>query len=69
MWVITIQANQIMIEHYQEVVHVTSSEIRLRMSEYMLLIKGIQLHVVALSKYEILVEGKMEGLSFLYEVS
>lgn len=64
---ITIHANQIMIEHYQEVIHVTSDEIRLRMNDYCLSIKGIQLHVLALSKYEILVEGKMEGIFFFYE--
>lgn len=64
---ITIHANRIMIEHYQEVIHVTSSEIRLRMNDYCISIKGVQLHVLALSKYEVLVEGKMEGLLFLYE--
>lgn len=64
---ITIHANQIMIEHYQEVVHVTSSEVRLRMREYALSITGSNLRILALSKYEILVEGSMEGIKFLYE--
>lgn len=64
---ISIDLNQMMIEHYKEVIHVTSSEIKIRMKANDIIIKGINLHIAALSKYEIYIEGTLEGILFQYE--
>lgn len=64
---ITIDNRQIMIEHYKDVVHVASDEVKLKMKEHTICIQGKHLHVLALSKYEILIEGELEGVKFQYE--
>lgn len=64
MCVITIQKNQIMVEQYEEVVHVTAKDIKLRMKHQQLQIIGEDLKVLALSKDEMLIEGTFEGLLF-----
>lgn len=64
---ITIVKNQIMIEQYEEVLQVTSNEIKLRLPKRFLSIHGEELKVLALSQDEVLVEGKLEGLMFQYE--
>lgn len=64
---ITINANQMMVECYREVIHVSDVEVRLRMQEYSLQIHGKQLKILALSKDEVLLEGRLEGVQFLYE--
>lgn len=61
---ITIAKNQMMIEQYEEVLHVTSQEIRLRLQDRQLMITGVNLKVCALSQDEILIEGTIEGLMF-----
>lgn len=67
MCMITIQKNQMMIEQYEEVIHVTIKEIRLRLKDSILTITGDHLQVLALSKDECLLEGTIEGLLFSYE--
>lgn len=62
--VITIVKNQMMIEQYQEVLHVTSNAITLRLKDRMLSIDGEELKVLALTKDEILIEGLWKGLTF-----
>lgn len=61
---ITINANQIMIEQYDEVLHVSADAIRVRTKLQEIEIKGMELHILALSKYEVLIEGKLEGMIF-----
>lgn len=65
--VITIQNKQMMIEHYQRVIHVTSDEIKLDLKEHPLVIYGKNLQILALSKDEVLIEGQIEGLLFQHE--
>lgn len=62
--VITIVKNQMMIEQYQEVLHVTSNAITLRLKDRMLSIDGEELKVLAMTKDEILIEGLWKGLTF-----
>lgn len=64
---ITIDKQQIMIEHYKDILHVASSEIKLLMKDCILIIQGEDLKVIALGKYEVLVTGKLKGLIFQYE--
>lgn len=64
---ITINGMQIMIEHFIEIIHVTASEVQIQMKSYTLALTGVDLHVLALSKDEILVAGTLEGVKFLYE--
>lgn len=64
---ITIDNQQVMIEHYKDILHVTSTEIKLLMSDKTLVIQGDELKVLALSKYEVLVKGKLKGVVFQYE--
>ncbi|MCI8271767.1 MAG: hypothetical protein HFG16_05585 [Erysipelotrichaceae bacterium] len=64
---ITIDNQQIMVEHYKDVIHVASDEIHLRMKDRILMIRGKKLQVCALSRYEILIEGKLESVMFGYE--
>ncbi len=61
---ITIAKNQMMIEHYQEVLHVTSKAITLRLKHQTLNIEGEELKVLALTKDEILIEGQWKGMQF-----
>ena len=60
--VITIHNNQLMIEKYRSVIHVTSDKIELDLKEKRLMIQGRQLQILELSKEEVLIEGKIEGL-------
>lgn len=64
---ITIDNRQVMVEHYTALLHVAADEIRLQMKQKILIIKGNQLSVLALSKYEIIIEGNLEGVIFEYE--
>lgn len=64
---ITIDNRQIMIEHFKDVIHVASDEIKLNMKDNIMIIKGKRLCVLALSKHEILIEGDLEGVVFQNE--
>lgn len=64
---ITIHNNQLMIEQYRSVIHVTSDHIELDLKETRLKIQGSHLQILALSKDEVLIEGQVEGLLFQYE--
>lgn len=64
---ITIQRNQIMIEQYEEVLHVTANEIKLRTKDAKLTITGDHLRVLALTRDEILMEGGLKGMQFDHE--
>ncbi|MDE6476158.1 MAG: YabP/YqfC family sporulation protein [Erysipelotrichaceae bacterium] len=65
--VISLDEKQVMIEHYQGIQNVTSCEIRVQMKTCVLVVKGQHLHVAAMSKYEIWIQGKLEGVLFEYE--
>ncbi len=64
---ISVDANQVMIEHYIEIRNVTSSEIKIQMKQYRIAVRGKNLHVAAMSKYEIFIKGDLEGVIFEYE--
>lgn len=64
---ITIDTNKMMIEHYMEMLQVTPNQVALRMKQYDIHIIGEHLHIVALSKYEVLVEGKLTAVNFVYD--
>lgn len=64
---LSIDKNQVMIEHFKEITLVTSSCIKINMKSYSLMIEGKDLHVLALGKDEFLVEGTLQNLAFVYE--
>ncbi len=61
---ITIMKNQLMAEQYEELLQVTSDRICLRFCDRRMIIQGKDLKVLALTRDEILIEGKMEGMQF-----
>lgn len=64
---LSIDHNQIMVEHYKEVTLVSEDVIELFMNSYKLKIVGEHLHVVALEKNEIHLTGMIHTLTFEYE--
>lgn len=64
---LSIDKNQVMIEHYKELTHVSENRIQVTMKAYQITIDGCSLHVLALGKDEILLEGIVENLAFVYE--
>lgn len=64
---LSIDKNQVMIEHFKEITLVTSSCIKINMKSYSIAIEGKELHVLALGKDEILLEGTLQNLAFVYE--
>lgn len=64
---LSIDKNQILIEHFKDIIHVDSSTIQVAMNSYHIAIKGTDLHVLALGKEEFLIEGMLKSLAFIYE--
>ena len=64
---LSIDKNQVMIEHYRELTLVIETRIQVTMKSYRITIDGEQLHVLALGKDEILLEGSVQNLAFAYE--
>lgn len=64
---LSIENNQIMMEHYTEVVSVSSSQVQVRFKGYSLRIKGSDLKILALAASEIFMAGTLESIEFLYE--
>lgn len=64
---LSIDKNQIMVEHYRELSQVSETRIQIAMKSYGITIDGERLHVLALGKDEILLEGNVQNLSFAYE--
>lgn len=64
---LSIDKNQVMIEHFKEITLVTSSCIKINMKSYSIAIEGKELHVLALGKDEVLLEGTLQNLAFVYE--
>lgn len=64
---LSIDKNQVMIEHFKEITLVTSSCIKINMKSYSIAIEGKELQVLALGKDEILLQGTLQNLAFVYE--
>ena len=64
---LSIDKNQVMIEHYRELTLVSETRIQVTMKSYRITIDGEQLYVLALGKDEILLEGSVQNLAFAYE--
>lgn len=64
---LSIDKHQMTIEHYQEVLFVSDTNIRIKMAHMEISIKGDKLHMLALEKEELLLEGDFLELSFQYE--
>ena len=64
---LSIDKNQVMIEHYRELTLVSETRIQVTMKSYRITIDGEQLQVLALGKDEILLEGSVQNLAFAYE--
>lgn len=56
-----------MIDQYDEIMNVTSTFIQVKMRYSTVSIIGEQLHVLALGKNEILLEGTIDCVAFAYE--
>ena len=64
---LSIDKNQMTIEHYQEVLLVSETLIKIRMPQMEISIRGDKLHMLALEKEEQLLEGCFLELTFQYE--
>lgn len=64
---LSIENNKIMMEHYTELVSVTSSFVSVRFKGYQLHVKGEELKILALEATEIYMAGKLESIEFVYE--
>lgn len=64
---LSIDKNQIMVEHFKEITLVTATRIEISMKSYSIAIEGKDLHVLALGKAELLLEGSLQNLAFVYE--
>lgn len=64
---LSIENNQIMMEHYTDVVSVSSSQVQVRFKGYMLCIRGTDLKILALAASEIFMAGTLESIEFQYE--
>ncbi|MEG0330104.1 MAG: YabP/YqfC family sporulation protein [Longicatena sp.] len=64
---LSIDNKQIMIEQYQKILLLTNTKIIIKMKAYTLTINGEQLQSIALDKDDLLMEGKVLELQFVYE--
>lgn len=64
---LSIDKNQIMIEHFNRIAYVASDRIAVVMKDMTIDIIGSSLQVLALGKEEILIEGEMTELNFHHE--
>lgn len=56
-----------MVEHFNEIVKVDEVHIEILMKCYRIHIHGRKLHLLALGKAEILIEGIFENIAFAYD--
>lgn len=56
-----------MIEKFQKVLYIANDQILVQLKETLLCIKGLDLHVVALGKNELLIEGNFKEMVFDYD--
>ena len=64
---LSIEENQIVIEKYKELIQVSENKVELQMQSYGILIEGDGLHILALERQEILLQGCVQKISFAYE--
>ncbi len=64
---LSIEENQIVIEKYKELIQVNENMVELQMQSYGILIEGENLHILALERQEILLQGCVQKISFAYE--
>lgn len=63
---LSMEKNKISIVHYKEITYVSDSCIQVELEDRHLRIDGKNLHLIALEKEELLLEGCIEGLVFRY---
>lgn len=61
---LSIEQNQMMIEHYKQVIFVSKERILIQMKDNVLCIQGVDLYVATLAKEELLVIGTFKELVF-----
>lgn len=64
---LSVHKNQVMIEHYKELLQVSDTYIQVALDERFVRIEGTNLHVLALENSEILLEGDLKGILFYGE--
>lgn len=64
---LSIEENQVVIEKYKELVQVSENKVELQMKSYGIIIEGDSLHILALEKQEILLQGCVRKISLAYE--
>lgn len=64
---LSIENNQIMMEHYTDVVSVSSTKVQVKFKGYQICIQGDDLKILALAASDIYMAGKLESIEFLYE--
>lgn len=64
---LSIHKNQIMMEHYKEILAVSGSSVSVRFDAYIIVVTGQDLRILALASSEIYLAGKLESIEFVYE--
>ncbi len=64
---LSMEGNQMSVVHYDQVITIMENCIVIRMNGYNLQIRGSSLHVDALEKEELLLEGRIQQITFLYD--
>lgn len=64
---LSVEENQVVIEKYKELIQVSENKVELQMKSYGIIIEGYSLHILALDKQEILLQGCVRKISFVYE--
>lgn len=64
---LSINKDQIMMEHYKEIIQASDTSVRVRFEEYVIKVSGRDLHILALASSEIYLAGHLESIAFLYE--
>lgn len=65
---LSIDKNQIMIEHFQRVLYVSKECIKIELKDVFVSIIGDTMQVLALGKDELLIEGVFQELKFYHEL-
>lgn len=64
---ITIDRHKVTIYHYQKILLVSEDKMSFDLKEKKLTLLGKQLHIVAMDRNEIVIEGQLNSLDFIYE--
>lgn len=64
---ITIDRHKVTIYHYQKILLVSEDKMSFDLKEKKLTLLGKQLHIVAMDCNEIVIEGQLNSLDFIYE--